>query len=61
MNKSAVVTCYCSHVYQDAVYGRGRRFANPVNKEQKKHPPNMEVRCTVCGMVHKMESRNGTQ
>lgn len=43
-----IITCTCSHDYQDKVYGKGRRVANKmkgVSKDSKK------ARCTSCGSI----------
>jgi len=37
------MACTCTHAWQDAKYGRGRRLHNPRNNEK--------WACTVCGSV----------
>lgn len=45
-NGTRIVSCSCSHEYQDSVYGKGKRVANAAPKQDGD-------RCTVCGKVHK--------
>lgn len=40
-----IITCECKHEYQDKVYGKQKRVANPMKGKDK-------GRCTVCGTVH---------
>lgn len=42
-NGAIVVSCSCTHKYQDDTYGKGRRLANLTIKGS---------RCTVCGFNH---------
>jgi len=52
MNRTAIVACDCVNPYQDDVYGKQHRFANPVNRLQKDGV--YAVRCTSCGKVHNL-------
>jgi hypothetical protein len=54
INRSTIVACDCENEYQDLVYGKRNRFANPVNRLQKEGI--YAVRCTVCGKVHNLGS-----
>ncbi len=53
MQISPKVFCKCQHKFQDETYGKGVRVTTPVNKTiiQGKLT---EVRCTVCGVIHKV-------
>lgn len=42
----AIITCLCSHEYQDRTYGPWKRVANPVRVPAGATPKH---RCTVCG------------
>jgi len=45
-----IESCTCSHVYQDKLYGKGKRVHNIMLKDN--HPnPKGRLRCTVCAMV----------
>jgi len=44
MSGTRIVTCTCSHAYQDTRYGKRRRVANVGE--------NGVARCTVCGTEH---------
>lgn len=46
------VKCSCAHEYQDQMYGKQVRSANPVNKS-KVVGKLQAVRCTVCRSIHK--------
>ena len=50
INRMAIVVCDCVSEYQDTVYGKQHRVANPVNRLQKDGI--YAVKCTVCGKVH---------
>ena len=52
INRMAIVVCDCESEYQDLVYGKRNRVANPVNRLQKEGI--YAVRCTVCGKVHNL-------
>jgi hypothetical protein len=45
-------TCTCSHDYQDAVYGKGKRVMNPIGKDAKGTSDGTH-KCTVCGKKHR--------
>lgn len=45
----AIVTCTCSHEYQDKLYGLHQRVANYARKGNGGNPG---VRCTVCSKMH---------
>jgi len=59
MNRTAIVVCDCRSEYQDSVYGKQHRFANPVNRMQKDGV--YAVRCTVCGKVHNLGSMSNVR
>lgn len=44
MSSTAILSCKCSHEYQDTVYGKGRRLHNRSGKKENSH-----YACTVCG------------
>lgn len=48
---SKIVKCTCQNEYQDKVYGKGNRVANPVDKS-KVNGKVQHYRCTVCKKVH---------
>ena len=52
INRMAIVVCDCESEYQDLVYGKRNRVANPVNRFQREGI--YAVRCTVCGKVHNL-------
>lgn len=41
-----IIVCKCHHAFQDEVYGRFRRVANPMRRAKDAAP---KYRCTVCG------------
>jgi hypothetical protein len=47
----AKVKCKCVHEYQDKMFGAGLRIANTTVKQDKDY---VEVRCTVCKTVHRV-------
>lgn len=50
--KTFKVICKCKHDFQDTVYGKNVRLANPTSKI---YPDGMiDVRCTVCNVIHKV-------
>lgn len=49
---SVIINCDCRHDFQDERYGAGRRVANLRAKIEKDE---REVRCTVCGRIHKIK------
>jgi redox-regulated HSP33 family molecular chaperone len=50
-NGTARVSCTCSHEQQDKLYGKGIRVANATSKQDT---TSIEVRCTVCGKLHRV-------
>lgn len=48
---TAKVACTCLHKDQDVLHGNGVRVANST---QKGDNVTTEVRCTVCGKVHRV-------
>ena len=51
--KSYKVLCNCSHPFQEILYGKNTRIANPTSKQ---HPDGtIEVRCTVCNKIHRVK------
>ena len=59
LNRGAIVVCDCRNEYQDSVYGKQHRVANPVNRLQKEGV--YAVRCTVCGKVHNLGSMSNAR
>jgi len=54
MGKRILVKCQCESVFQDKEYGKQRRLATPVDKTRTLPGHKLtEVRCTVCGKVHR--------
>lgn len=47
----ALVRCKCSNEFQDKTYGQSVRVANATAKQDKDY---VDVRCTVCGQVHRV-------
>ena len=44
-----ILPCKCKNMYQDILYGKGKRLHNRMfQRDPKKH----DYRCTVCGEVH---------
>lgn len=48
---TAVVDCKREHEFQDKRYGAHKRVANATQKGDEK---NVDVRCTVCKTVHRV-------
>lgn len=48
---TSLVQCKCAHEYQDKQYGTGVRVANTTQKQDKDF---VEVRCTVCKTVSRV-------
>jgi hypothetical protein len=49
-----VVSCSCSSVQQDKLYGKGRRVANSVLKPAPRDKSHIVVRCTVCAKIQEV-------
>lgn len=52
--RSTTISCTCTHPYQDARYGSGKRVGNIVGKDAK------TSRCTVCGRLVTKEHADKT-
>lgn len=50
-NGVARVLCSCENEFQDKRYGKGVRIANTTAKQDG---TSTEVRCTVCGKLHRV-------
>lgn len=50
-NGTARVLCNCENAFQDKQYGKGVRVANTTAKQDTS---SAEVRCTVCGKLHRV-------
>ena len=55
MKNTTKVVCKCSHAQQDKMYGPQVRVANLMRPKDKTYS---EVRCTVCGTVHRVTPLN---
>lgn len=53
MKTTTKVQCSCEHEQQDKLYGKNVRLANATAKRDK---DTTDVRCTVCGKVHRVNS-----
>lgn len=42
--RGQLIQCACEHKGQDEIYGKGRRYGNPI-----KGGTSTKFRCTVCG------------
>jgi hypothetical protein len=54
--KIAYVSCKCKHEFQDRLYGARVRVANLAMKSVKGGSESVDVRCTVCGVSHTINS-----
>jgi len=50
-NGTARVLCTCEHEFQDKKYGKNVRVANATSRQDSTF---VEVRCTVCSKVHRV-------
>ena len=51
MSGTAKVVCTCEHEQQDKLHGKSVRVANAT---QRTNENQVEVRCTVCKRIHKV-------
>jgi len=54
-NGTAKIQCSCKHAQQDEMHGKGTRIANTLKKNQLDKSTEIQVRCTVCGAIHRVD------
>lgn len=48
-NETKILTCICSHAYQDEKYGLYKRVHTPMKKAEKSE--HRKYRCTICERI----------
>ena len=51
---TAKIACSCKHEQQDEMHGKGVRIANTLAKSAADKSHEVQVRCTVCGAIHRV-------